>query len=187
MSTLLTLFITFFKIGAFTFGGGYAMLPMIQQEVLAHGWMQQEEIVNFIAVSEATPGPFAVNVSTYVGTEVGGLLGAICATLGVVLPSFIIILLIAKVFDTFQKAKVVKGMMLGLHPTVVGLIGASVLSIGTQVLFPSGIVFNQTFIFSLFVAVLSIYLSFRKHVHPVQLIVLGCVLGIVAGQLGMLV
>lgn len=69
---LLSLFLIFFKIGAFTFGGGYAMLPMIEQEVEAHGWMQEEELVNFIAVSEATPGPFAINISTYVGTEVGG-------------------------------------------------------------------------------------------------------------------
>ena len=76
---------TFFKIGAFTFGGGYAMLPLIQAEVLKKGWVTESEIVDFIAVSESTPGPFAINMATYVGTERGGLLGAFCATLGVAL------------------------------------------------------------------------------------------------------
>ena len=83
----LELFLTFFKIGLFTIGGGYAMLPLIQADVQAKGWMTAEELVNFIAVSESTPGPFAVNVSTYVGAELAGLPGAFCATLGVVLPS----------------------------------------------------------------------------------------------------
>jgi chromate transporter len=83
---LLDLFLTFLKIGAFTFGGGYAMLPLIEAEVAAHGWMTIEELINFIAVSESTPGPFAVNVSTYVGAETGGFPGAVCATLGVICP-----------------------------------------------------------------------------------------------------
>ena len=83
----LELFVTFFKIGLFTIGGGYAMLPLIQEEVQSNGWMTAQELVNFIAVSESTPGPFAVNVSTYVGAELAGLPGALCATLGVVLPS----------------------------------------------------------------------------------------------------
>ena len=75
----LELFITFFKIGLFTFGGGYAMLPLIEQEVLSHGWLTAEEIVNFIAVSESTPGPFAINISTYVGVETAGIPGAFTA------------------------------------------------------------------------------------------------------------
>ncbi|MBR2769796.1 MAG: chromate transporter, partial [Solobacterium sp.] len=84
MNILPDLFLTFFKIGLFTFGGGYAMLPMIRQEVLAHGWMSLEDLINFIAVSESTPGPFAINVSTYIGTETAGFLGAVAATSGVV-------------------------------------------------------------------------------------------------------
>ena len=92
------LFITFFKIGLFTFGGGYAMLPLIQEEVIAHNWIPMEDLINFIAVSESTPGPFAINMATYIGTQMGGLLGGVCATLGVVLPSFIIILIVALSF-----------------------------------------------------------------------------------------
>ena len=99
----LKLFLIFFKIGAFTFGGGYAMLPLIQEEVLGHGWMELEDLVNFMAVSESTPGPLAVNLSTYIGAETAGFPGALCATLGVVLPSFVIILIVARCFAAFQE------------------------------------------------------------------------------------
>ena len=91
----LNLFLTFFKIGAFTFGGGYAMLPLMQQEVLANSWMREEELLNFIAVAESTPGPVAINMATYIGIETAGLLGAAISTFGVVLPSFLVILLVA--------------------------------------------------------------------------------------------
>jgi chromate transporter len=106
----LELFLTFFKIGAFTFGGGYAMLPLIQSEALDNGWLTMEELIDFIAVSESTPGPFAINMATFVGTQMGkdflgiggGILGAICATLGVVMPSFIVILCVAKFYQKFK-------------------------------------------------------------------------------------
>ena len=96
MSILIKLFITFFKIGLCTFGGGYAMLPMIRQEVLSNGWMIEDELIDFLAISESTPGPFAVNISTYVGSKAYGLSGVFIATIGVVLPSFIIL-------KTYQK------------------------------------------------------------------------------------
>ena len=91
----LTLFWTFFKIGLFTFGGGYAMLPLIQQYVLGFNWLSEEELVNFVAVSESTPGPFAINIATYVGSSQAGVLGALCPTFCVVLPAFVIILIVA--------------------------------------------------------------------------------------------
>lgn len=130
---------TFFKIGAFTFGGGYAMLPLVESEVVAHGWMSEQDIVNFIAVSESTPGSFAVNVATYVGEEVAGIAGSVCATLGVVLPSFIIILIIAGCYKKFRDSGIIKGCMSGLKPAVVGLIGASVISVGREVFIPDGL------------------------------------------------
>ena len=99
----LELFYIFLKIGAFTFGGGYAMLPLIQDEVIAHNWIDSQSLIDFIAVSESTPGPFAVNIATYVGAEVGGIFGSFCATLGVILPSFIIILIVAKCFSISKK------------------------------------------------------------------------------------
>lgn len=126
----LQLFLTFLKIGAFTFGGGYAMLPLIQEEVERRGWISQEALIDFIAVSESTPGPFAVNISTYIGMEMGGIAGAVCATLGVILPSFFIILIVAKCFEKFKDSLVVKGCMTGLKPVVVGLIGAAIITTG---------------------------------------------------------
>ena len=124
----LELFLTFFKIGLFTIGGGYAMLPLIQADVQAKGWMTAEELVNFIAVSESTPGPFAVNVSTYVGAELAGLPGAFCATLGVVLPSFFIILLIAAVLKNLMKYAGVEAFLSGVRPCVVAMILATALN-----------------------------------------------------------
>ncbi|MEG1535501.1 MAG: chromate transporter, partial [Clostridia bacterium] len=116
------LFITFFKIGLFTFGGGYAMIPLIKEEVIGHGWLTEKLILDFIGISESTPGPIAVNLATFVGSSQGGFLGAMCATIGVVLPSFIIILIIAAVFKNFSKNKYVAMIMKGIKPVILGLI-----------------------------------------------------------------
>lgn len=181
---LFELFITFFKIGLFTFGGGYAMLPMMREEVLAHKWVNESEMVNFIAVSESTPGPFAVNMSTYIGTEQAGVLGAFFATLGVVLPSFIIILIVAKCYEKFQKSKVVMGCMSGLKPAVVGLIGAAVLNIAQTVIFTTGIttaIFSSiNFYLSVGIFLVMAVLAFKK-VHPILIITLSAVVGIILG------
>ena len=180
----LILFWVFFKIGAFTCGGGYAMLPLVQEEVLSHGWLSWEEIVNFIAVSESTPGPFAVNMSTYVGQETAGILGAFCATFGVVLPSFGIVLAVARCFDRFQNSRIVKGCMSGLKPAVVGMIGAALFSTGSAVFFPEGVslgnMLQVSFGVSAVIFVVSLVLAFRK-AHPILVIVLSGVLGILAG------
>lgn len=190
MSIYLELFLTFLSIGAFTFGGGYAMLPLIQKAVLDNNWLTEEAIVNFIAVSESTPGPFAINIATYVGMETGGFLGAVCATLGVVVPSFVIILIVARVYKQFQESKIVKGCMSGLRPTVIGLIGAAVLTIGKTVFFPTGFALSSidpyNFVVSLIICILGVLLIFKKKVHPIVLIVASAVLGIAAGYLGKL-
>lgn len=182
----LILFLTFLKIGAFTFGGGYAMLPLIQSEVIKQGWLTTEELVNFIAISESTPGPFAVNIATYVGIEIVGILGAICATLGVVLPSFVIILLIAKFYEKFKNNKYVEGVMVGLKPAVVGLIGSVVISIGQTVFFNNGInldVFKEAiFYISLGIFVLCTALVFNKK-HPIMIICLSAIIGIASGYM----
>jgi chromate transporter len=173
----LELFWTFFLIGAFTFGGGYAMLPLIQIEVVNKGWLANEAVVNFIAVSESTPGPFAINMATYVGSEMGGILGAACATLGVVMPSFIIILIVAKCYDRFKQSKLVKGAMSGLKPAVIGMIGTAVLSIGKTVFVQPGLLFSAA-LFGVMVV-----LAFKK-VHPIIIICISAAAGILAGVLG---
>jgi chromate transporter len=186
MSIFLELFITFFKIGLFTFGGGYAMLPLIQKEVLNHGWMEIEEIINFIAVSESTPGPFAINCATYVGMETGGVLGAVCATLGVVLPSLIVILCVARFYKKFKESKIVSAVMTGLRPAVIGLIGSALVSMILTVFLPNGFdlggIAIPDLLVSLGIAVVMTVLVFKK-VHPIIIIVLSAVAGIAAGFL----
>ena len=129
------LFITFFKIGAFTFGGGYAMIALVRETVLANGWLTESEVIDFIAVAESTPGPIAVNMATFVGSSQAGILGSVCATLGVVLPSFVIILLIAAVIKNFLKYKGVQAFLSGVRPCVVALILSTALTMGLNVLF----------------------------------------------------
>ena len=177
---LFELFWTMFKIGALTFGGGYAMLPLIQAEVERHGWMAAEVLVNFIAVSESTPGPFAVNISTYVGKTLAGMPGALCATLGVVLPSFIIILIVAKCFEKFSRSRAVKGCMAGLKPAVVGMIGTAVLNVAGTVFLPFEWV---SALCSAGIFVLSLYLVFRKKTHPILVILIAAALGIAFGYM----
>lgn len=177
------LFLTFFKIGAFTFGGGYAMLPLIQQEVLEHQWMGLEELVNFMAVSESTPGPLAVNLSTYVGAETAGLGGAVCASLGVVLPSFLIILIVAKFFAAFRDNSIVQGCMSGLRPAVVGMIAAALVSVAGSV-FPMGIPLPR-----LLAAVCLLALALLGHwkkLHPILILVLSAAAGVGLGYAGVL-
>lgn len=177
---------TFFKIGAFTFGGGYVMVPLIQAEVAAHDWMDAASLVNFIAVSESTPGPLAVNVATYVGAEVGGIFGSVCATLGIVFPAFVIILIVAKFYEQFKTSKIVKGCMSGLKPAVVGLIATAVISIGFTVFFPNGVsktVFsNVSFYAMAAIFALSFYLALKKK-SPILIICFSALLGIAAGYL----
>ena len=190
------LFYTFFMIGLVTFGGGYAMLPMIQEQVgLRWGTIIPEEsLINFVAVSESTPGPFAVNMATYVGSAVGGqygagwaILGSFCATMGVVLPSFIVILIVAKCYDRFRESRIVKGCMTGLKPAVVGLIGGAILSVVVTVFFPAGwslgVFTTAGFYVSLATFALMLLLAFKK-VHPILLICMSAVIGIAAGYLG---
>ena len=180
----LVLFWTFLKVGAFTFGGGYATLPLIEDEVISHGWLTEQEIVNFIAVSESTPGPFAVNISTYVGMQAGGLFGAFCATLGVVIPAFAVILVIAKFFDKFKSNRVVLGCMSGLRPAVIGLIASSVISIAKTVFFPNGVTLNifgdiSTYISLVIFSVMLVFII--KKVNPILIICLSAAVGIGAG------
>lgn len=118
----LQLFFTFFMIGLFTFGGGYGAIPLVQSEIVKAGWLSEGEILTLIGVSEATPGPFAINIATFVGSTQGGFFGAACATLGFIMPSILIILIVAVIFQLFMKSRLVKGMINGIMPAVVGLI-----------------------------------------------------------------
>ena len=123
LKKLLQIFWSFFKIGAFTFGGGYAMIPLIQNEAVEkRGWVTDDDILEIIAIAESTPGPIAINSATFVGYRAAGVLGSMCATLGVVLPSFVIILLISFVLKQFQDIKAVQYAFQGIRAGVLALL-----------------------------------------------------------------
>lgn len=185
---LFELFYVFFFIGLFTIGGGYAMIPMIEDEIVGRGWLTMEELLNYFAISESTPGPFAVNTATMVGYSQAGLLGAIVATLSVVLPSFIIILIIAKFISNFLKYKSVKWALDGVKPIVTGLIIAVVINLIVKNVFgfPSlmDISFKEININNIdFISVGIMIFVFAlskvfKKISPILLIIISAILGI---------
>ncbi len=189
----LELFLTFFKIGAFTFGGGYAMLPLVSEAVVNKGWLAEEQISDFIAVSESTPGPFAINISTYVGSQMGSeygiwgsFFGAFVSTLGTVLPSFIIILIIAKFFEKFKNSKTVGGCMKGLKPASIGLISSAVILLSNAAFFPNGFslsVFTTVAFYVSAVIFVIMLIAALKKVSPIYIIIASAILGIGAGYL----
>ena len=188
MPLLLNLFLTFLKIGAVSFGGGYGMISLIREEVLSNGWATEEAFMNFIAVAESTPGPIAVNMATFIGSTTYdiGWLGGLVATLGVILPSFIIILLIASLLRGFLKYKGVKAVLQGIHPTVAGLITATGITMILSVLLgisniQSAVTINykSIIIMGLILLVSFGYKKFtKKKISPILLIVISAVLGI---------
>ena len=180
----LTLFLEFFKIGLFCFGGAFGMLPLIEETVVSHGWLTESAFYDFVGVCESTPGPIAVNVATYIGSLKGGFLGSLCATLGTVLPSFLIILLIASVLKNFTENKFFKGFIKGVQPVVIALI----LSTGATLLAKAfGYVSLQEFHVDwicvvIFALLCGIYFGakklFKKKLSAVWLILISCALGI---------
>lgn len=189
---LLELFLTFFKIGLFTFGGGYAMIPLMRDEVVSRGWLPEEQVFQFIGISESTPGVFAINMATFVGTQktesygvLASLLGGAVATFGVVLPSFIIILIIAYFFKQFSENKYIKAAIKGVQPVVIGLIGVTALMLFVKNIFPS---FNGEVIFSLEMLTITLnvallyygYLFYKKKtMSPIVLIFISALIGLV--------
>ena len=180
----LKLFLEFFKIGLFTFGGGYAMIPLVKETVLKHGWLNEHQFYNFIGVCESTPGPIAVNMATYVGSVQGDLLGSVCATLGVVLPSFIIIVLIAIVLKKFIKNKYFQMFISGIKPVILGLILSTGLMLVAKAIGYSGLeVFNLDLkSLILLISITTIFIVYKvlrkKKMNTIVLILTSAVLGI---------
>lgn len=182
MLKLLLIFWTFFKIGLFTIGGGYAMIPMIESEVISKGWLTETQLVNFLAIAESTPGPFAINMATFVGVNQYGILGGIVATLGVIAPSIIIIIIIYKVYEKFIKNKYVQAVMNGIKAVVCGMIFMIALELIYKEIFKT---VNEKLFFDykalIIIAVLgALKLIFKKKVTPIMLIGISAVLGIIA-------
>ena len=177
---LLELFLAFLKVGCFSFGGAYFAIPLIRETVLSHGWLPDETVSYMIAVSESTPGPIMVNMATYVGNSQAGFLGALIATVAVVLPSFLIILLVCVLMKAFIRNAYVQAMLRGMKPCIIGII----LATGTDMLirncgFPTGPDYKAI----LLTAVLAIMLFgsgkvLKKKISPITLIGISGVLGI---------
>lgn len=183
------LFYVFFLIGLFTFGGGYAMIPMIQEEVVGRGWISSNALSDFIAISESTPGPFAINIATFVGSETAGIFGSICATLGVILPSFIIILIVAFIMNKFLNNKYVKGALNGVRPVVLALIlSTAIIFLFKLMLYSGNDLFSQTISFDIKSVTLLIMMSGylfiykkvnKKSLNPIILLLICAGLGII--------
>jgi chromate transporter len=173
---LIDLFFAFAKVGAFTLGGGYAMVPVIESEVVEkRGWIEKNEFIDILAVAQSTPGALAVNMSTFIGYRKKGILGAVAATLGCVAPSFISILIIAIFFTRFMDVNIVKRAFMGIGPAVAALIAFSVIKIGK-----SSKVKKWWYIIS----IISFILVVAIKVDPILIIILAAICGLVLGRRG---
>ena len=191
----LTLFIEFFKVGLFSFGGGFGMIPLIQDAVIRHNWMSEDAFYNFIGVCESTPGPIAVNMATYVGYMVGGVPGAIVATIGEVTPSIIVILIVAAMLAKFRDSQYVANAFYGLRPASTGLIGAACAGVMLQVITGitsasqedsilmkfswDGAISWRGIILALVLLVFTRYIKKTKDLHPIIFIGVSAVIGVV--------
>ena len=180
----LDLFLGFLKVGCFAFGGAYGAIPLIRDVVMSSGWLSDEMLTYMIAVSESTPGPIMVNLATYIGSNQAGFFGAVIATLGVVLPSFLIILLVTALLKTALKNKYVQAVLRGLKPCVIGIVLAtgiymvlsncfgaiSALKVNVQAIILTAILVASMFGYKYFA---------KKKLSPILLIVISAVAGVV--------
>lgn len=184
----LYLFLEFFKIGLFTFGGGYAMIPLIKETVYKYGWMDESHFLDMVGLSEVTPGPIAINMATFIGSEQGGFLGATIATIGVILPAFLIMLIIAIVLRKIMKNKFVQGTLGGIKSVAVALIASSAITLLSDILFPVSYQ-NGNFNISanllsikIFVLIIGGYfilkMALKKKPGPVLVIIMSVVVGL---------
>ena len=180
----LQLFYTFFKIGLFGFGGGYAMLSMIQGEVVTrYGWLTSQEFTDIVAISQMTPGPIGINSATYVGfTATGSVWGSIIATLAVVLPSFILMLAISKFFLKYQKHQVVEAVFSGLRPAVVGLLASAALVLMNAENFSSPKEDMYSFIISCLIFLVAFVGTRKYKINPILMIVACGIAGLILYQ-----
>lgn len=177
----LQLFYTFFKIGLFGFGGGYAMLSMIQGEVVTrYDWVSTQEFTDIVAISQSTPGPIGINAATYVGfTATGSIWGSVIATFAVVLPSFILMLTISKFFLKYQKHPAVEAVFSGLRPAVVGLLVSAALVLMNVENFGSPTDDTYTFVISIIIFLVAFIGTKKYHANPILMIIACGIAGLI--------
>lgn len=182
----LLLFLEFFKIGLFSFGGGYGMLPLMEETVVGRDWITSEQFFDFVGVAESTPGPIAINMATFIGADQAGILGSFLATLGVVMPSFIIILLIAAVLKNLTNNPYFAGFMKGVKPVVTGLILTTGLLLLLRSAVPeaeAGVTVNWFALLVFGIVAVACWASqkfFKKKLTAVPIILISAMIGIIA-------
>lgn len=181
MNTLLLMMLEFFKTGLFAVGGGLATLPFLKEVSVKYGWYTLEELSNMIAVGNATPGPIGVNMATYAGYSIGGITGGILATLALVLPSFIVILIISSVLDKFRNSIYVDGAFKGLRPAVVAMITVALLQLGQEVFITKASTFIQSISIKHIILFAGIFIlsKLQKKNNVLLYIAIGAVAGII--------
>lgn len=183
----LQLFLSFLKIGAVSFGGGYGMISLIREEVLSHAWLTEAELLDFIAVAESTPGPIAVNIATFIGSSQGGFFGAFLATLGVVLPAFIIVLLIAAFAKNLFKREGVAASISAIRPAISAMVLATALCMLALLFlgFENVESIPRVDYFAIIIMAVLILFSvllkkiFKKNATPIMLILISAALGMI--------
>ena len=170
-------FKTFFKIGIFTLGGGYAMIPLIEEEVVnRHRWVSREEMLDLIAIAQSCPGVFAINIAIFIGYKLNKVRGAIATSLGTALPSFLIILIIAMFFHQFEDNKVVAAMFRGIRPAVVALIAVPTFNLGKRA---------QLNKFTIWIPIVSALAIWLLGVSPIWIIILAGLGGYIYGRVAL--
>lgn len=171
MKLLIKLYLAFLKIGTFSFGGGYAMLPFIQKEIVEkNNWISSTEFTDIIGISQMTPGPVAINSATFVGYKINGVLGSIVATLGVITTSFILVIIINRVLDKFKESKTVQAALLGMRPALIALIIYAFWDLAIDAYKDW-----KSIVITLIIA----GVLWSKKVHPILVIVIAAILGLV--------
>lgn len=175
----LELFLGFLRVGCFTFGGGYAAIPLIRDIVLSNGWLTEDALTYMIAVSESTPGPIMINMATYVGSSQAGLPGASLATLAVVLPSFCIILLIMVLMKNLIRNSRIQAMLKGMQPCMIGIILATGVTMAARACFPQNVADFRALVIALILTVTAILFQKKrkKKLSPIRMILISAVLG----------
>lgn len=171
MKLLIEIYLSFLKIGAFSFGGGYAMLPLIQKEIVENRhWIDLKTFRDIIGISQMTPGPIAINSATFVGFKVSGILGSTAGTLGVITFSFILVTIATHYLLKFKESKVIKSALLGMRPALIGLIISAFIQLGRQ---------SYTEIKAIIIGIIISIISFKTKIHPILVIVISAILGII--------
>ncbi len=174
---ILTMFFVFMKIGIISFGGGYAMIPFLQYEGISRGWLTESEIIDMIAMSQITPGPIATNMATFVGYKQFGIFGAVVATLGVTIPSFVLAIVVTKYIIKKLPEHVREGIFFGLKPVFIGLLSCTVISLAQSIFLGETLVKVQ--IVPVLITISCVVASLKYKVSTVKLIIASAIVGMI--------